>query len=353
MKLIAEHINEVQHFERGQEPFKAMDIGQSAIDRKIIEETDWAVSYNGMKYVVKFIRDYKGFPILVQKFNFGNDDRSYIACSDNAINSKYYSTPEDCIDHVKKTIDFILKRKGLNRKPIRESVNFERGQDPFNAMNIGTFYSIHDFDYPEKLIDWVIDNMPKILKTTKIPDDIISPNNDNIIYPWEYFNKLKDYISKYVTIRGQHTAVDDISIGLLGKLKYMGYKTGFPMIDESVNFERGQDPIKGMNIGNQEALKQQAAKIDWDWKAEDWEWWNYWSHPSLKPKEEIVEIFNYNVNDKSFPIKLSKVISGKLEVRGYYAVSTTGEPYTYDGPDIFEKPEDAIKYVKSIIDEVS
>lgn len=60
-------IRESLNFERNSKPLKKISIGQEAIDKKIIEETDWYKEFPENIQEIELIRDYKGFPILIIK----------------------------------------------------------------------------------------------------------------------------------------------------------------------------------------------------------------------------------------------------------------------------------------------
>ena len=62
--------NESLDFERGLEPKKFMGIGLTAVEKKIIEVTDWYQNLEEVLLVadiVKVIRDFRGFPIIIIK----------------------------------------------------------------------------------------------------------------------------------------------------------------------------------------------------------------------------------------------------------------------------------------------
>ena len=62
MKLVSENINQ---FTREGFPLEKMGIGQTELDKKFIEETDWDVNLDSDKpiAVVKLIRDFYGAPL--------------------------------------------------------------------------------------------------------------------------------------------------------------------------------------------------------------------------------------------------------------------------------------------------
>jgi hypothetical protein len=135
--LVRENIN----FERGLDPKTSMDVGKSMLDRKILEETDWAIDLRKHGFIYEFldlIRDYKGYPILVMK-NKQHEEWPYRAISIVGIFGDYQPTQERALKQIKTTIDGIIN-------PIKESVNFERGIDPKDALELGKKFSDKEND---------------------------------------------------------------------------------------------------------------------------------------------------------------------------------------------------------------
>ena len=72
-------ISERLNFERGGEPIKKMGIGRQVEDQKLIEKIDWSIMIDTIKAIydiVEFIRDYRGYPILILKEK-GKEDTSW------------------------------------------------------------------------------------------------------------------------------------------------------------------------------------------------------------------------------------------------------------------------------------
>ena len=116
-------------------------------------------------------------------------------------------------------------------------------------------------------------------------------------------------------------------------------------LNEVQHFNREGTPLDKLNIGHQEVLKQKAAQIDWDWNFVDYDWVHQRPH-----HEKIIDIIEITQDYKTFPIKICEVFDDvrKLSI-GYYAVSETGEPYSFDGPDIYKDPDEAVEVVKDLI----
>ena len=102
-------------------------------------------------------------------------------------------------------------------------VNFERGQNPLDAMNIGSLYSIHKFENQDDVINWIIKHLPQILKTKEIPEDIIVSQGYYINDL--YINKIEYYINKYTVLeKDKYTTFSFSWNRLYRTLKERGYK---------------------------------------------------------------------------------------------------------------------------------
>lgn len=128
MKIVRESIN----FERGLDPKTSMDVGKSHLDKKIFDQTDWAVNsgtLGNIYEILELIRDYKGYPILVLK-NKQHESWPFRAISVVGVFGDYQPTAYKALKQVKQIIDGILN-------PMKESLNFERGLEPKQSMSIG------------------------------------------------------------------------------------------------------------------------------------------------------------------------------------------------------------------------
>ena len=89
MKIVKETIN----FERGQDPIKSMDIGQTLLDKKFIEEINWDFgTLDDNDEIIELIKDYRGYPILILR------NKNWIAGS--RIMSKYMVSSIAGIEYV-------------------------------------------------------------------------------------------------------------------------------------------------------------------------------------------------------------------------------------------------------------
>ena len=116
-----------------------------------------------------------------------------------------------------------------------QTVNFERGQNPLTSLGVGILNSTKDVNSSEELIDWLIQILPILLKTKKIPSDIISQEGCYINN--KYFNIIAIYIDKKINYIGPAKQIIPKSSstywtekipwvkGLSLKLKKLGFKT--------------------------------------------------------------------------------------------------------------------------------
>ena len=135
MKLVPENIDEALDFERGQDPKKAMDIGQTMLDRKFIEETPWTVSIMDSMEIVELHKNfYKGYPalIMIDHGAIMKTSPRYFANSILGINSKYRGSPKLALENFKDIIKWKIIKKNTF-----ESQEFTREGDPLKKMSVG------------------------------------------------------------------------------------------------------------------------------------------------------------------------------------------------------------------------
>jgi hypothetical protein len=108
---------------------------------------------------------------------------------------------------------------------LHESVNFERGQDPLDAMNIG-IYRIREFETSLLATEWVFHHLLKILKKEKIPKNIIKSKTYQISEP--YLTQIFNYVKEYIQINEKARYFNDtLTLNweyLHDKLKEMGFE---------------------------------------------------------------------------------------------------------------------------------
>lgn len=143
-------IKESLEFERRGEPFKKINIGQEAIDKKIIEEIDWFKEFPENIQEMELIRDYKGFPILIIKHLVKSflDEKSYPKYTGitTFIGTLPYVYKRDAINFMKESIDNYINdedyydpNKISIKKPAEENIKESKGL-------------IYDEDYVDNLL---------------------------------------------------------------------------------------------------------------------------------------------------------------------------------------------------------
>lgn len=110
--------------------------------------------------------------------------------------------------------------KKLNEKFVEDS-------DPVKDLGIGQ----KNFTSADKLISYIIRNLPGILGTDEIPKDIIYPKGAQNLLNWDYYRKIDAHLSKFVKYDNENTdmehycPLDGVYIvnSLYDKLREMGY----------------------------------------------------------------------------------------------------------------------------------
>ena len=136
-KLQAKFIHEAVNFERGLDPRKSMDLGRDALIKKIPWHLDQIDQIGPDLRIAEFISDYRGYPILV--YDLGD---SYQATSTMDYSGLCLSAGV-AVRSMKRRIDTLLRKTDARFKEkfldwdLKENVNFERGLDPKESMEIG------------------------------------------------------------------------------------------------------------------------------------------------------------------------------------------------------------------------
>jgi hypothetical protein len=133
---ILQGLREAQEFQRGLDPKRSMKIGEEAL----IDQIDWDVNvrhtdFNRPTEIIKFIRNYHGYPIVIVKFYHEVSKKDvYIGVSTSGLGrTKFCSSPEVAEFNIKRTI----QRNRIKNQVKNESLDFERGLDPKDTMKIG------------------------------------------------------------------------------------------------------------------------------------------------------------------------------------------------------------------------
>lgn len=96
-----------------------------------------------------------------------------------------------------------IAQKHINEK-------FTQDSDPIKDLGIGVFIK-RDFTTHEKLCNFVLKMLPAILKTSKIPDDIVFlPKYKVGAFKWKYYFKINDYVNRYLSVNNQNVWFNEI-----------------------------------------------------------------------------------------------------------------------------------------------
>lgn len=97
---------------------------------------------------------------------------------------------------------------------------FTEDSDPIKDLGIGLNVK-RNFDNIEQMDQWIVDNLPYILETTKIPTDIIKSRGT--WFPDKYDKKISNYITKYLAINNKtHNEFSWYRMGIQQILKKWG-----------------------------------------------------------------------------------------------------------------------------------
>lgn len=252
----AKLVNENRDFQRGIDPRKKMDIGMSAVWKKIVDETSWGTALEPTVHEVEHVEeDYMGHPIMV------------ISLKDPIMNKEYpYSGVSDfpgSFSTLHHSVNAALEgvKEKIRKREIRnyESVNFERGKDPSEALGVGKLANaqwdyegfFHDTDIEEEYIyrGWPIRIYKRYLKDMKW-------GNSNSPFPEYAATSVKGvtnfgdrYILKWYKRKGYAKRHIQEAIDELEAYRDIARQIRERRTNESVNFERGVDPKEAMRLG--------------------------------------------------------------------------------------------------------
>lgn len=288
--------NESINFERGMDPKRAMKIGEE----KLIDEIDWDVNirhtdFNKPTEVIKFIRDYKGYPVIVVKFYHEVEKKDmYIGVSiSNLGRTQFAKTPKIAERDIKRTIDNILHRHRQD-----ESLNFERGMDPKRALSLGKF-SGSKKEVEEKILKLMneIVSDPSWEGDLNYIDSVIIDKwtdgswNIEIGTP-HHFTQFGKEIKKILKEIGIET-FGRIDTFVRGDYRYYQLPIKPLPITESLDFERGMEPKKSMGIGLTAVEKKIIEVTDWS--------------ENLEGVLQVADIIKIIPDFRGFPIVILKL----------------------------------------------
>lgn len=269
MKLVPENIDEALDFERGQDPKKAMDIGQTMLDRKFIEETPWTVSIMDSMEIVELHKNfYKGYPalIMIDHGAIMKTSPRYFANSILGINSKYRGSPKLALENFKDIIKWKIIKKNTF-----ESQEFTREGDPLKKMSVGqTAIDQHIIDttlWALRKEMWEdTQGRPyefhKLIRNYRgfpillLKDVNIDPKEEsNMSAIWIATSTMSytNWSSSEIYAIGRMKEIIDSLLkkgdaSVQNSIDQFKIKHGEP-VTEKLDFERGGEPIKTMDIG--------------------------------------------------------------------------------------------------------
>jgi hypothetical protein len=336
-----EAISESANFERGLDPKDAMGIGENTrINSKLYrlkeldrEEEDIILQITA---VVEDVERYNGLWITTR--NYPGPQKSYLrnllketglnrylkgileetSCEGN---SYFNCGTREYRYEIKKE----YQKYFIDTDQVNESINFERGMDPKEAMGLGLDKGIIDLiklikDHPN--FDKGSDDYKGHLAfdITKILTNHFRIAYENFVKDWRRYLDILKSNGLYIFVEPEmdFTIFYDEPV-----------VAGKRAINESHNFERGKDPFDAMNIGKKAYLKERASKIQWDW------------YPDPSDVEKVLGLETWKGNNK-YNIKIAR-LKDNLGYTAYYAVSDTGEPYM-ESPTFYETPGEALHF---------
>lgn len=267
--IVPEKIN----FERTGDPIKSMGVGRQIMDEPIIKNTDWARPPEPEQFkIVGLIRDYRGMPILTLE---NKSFPLYTATSDNGIYSAHYESPHEAVHYVKRGIDEYLKKMYLDRdntkRVYEESINFEKKDNPFDALKIGRikWSNLVDFTILQAKKDVKRNSNNRISENSSYKtieaglylriSDIQAYPDKNLSFTYYSYYSLAGAMGKsHHEISGNRMTYQEDGF-IWGSIEELddAFRILQPSeLRESQNFERTGDPMRTLQIG-------QINRTDW------------------------------------------------------------------------------------------
>ena len=380
--IIRENIN----FERGSDPKSVMDLGVISKIKKILNDFNYRTEY------VRYSGIIDGTPYQSNLPNEGSDDVwIYIHYQNNGNKEQFEKDTEwaekfiDYRSFIRGTherwptgyarINTEYKELFLNaQKNLRESLDFERGQDPKKSLRIGTYHLIpqiiEKFEESEFELSQRGEVLDLILNYELSPDHFHNPAGYPK-YDWEFVYLSRDFevailymidLRNSEILRKMEVSNPGIDVEYIDKQNwkitsmspdkiYEEINQDYALIDiadaaeylwnayqkqteeesldneeilESVNFERGMDPKHAMELGSKEALIKKICQLPVGFIDRS-------DHPDTS------KFWNYNHSDgrEWNPHKISDFVSLETLIDVYYEI-TKGNPELREGLD-FER----------------
>lgn len=144
-----------------------------------------------------------------------------------------------------------------------KTINFERGQDPKRAMNVGLYSQLQtEFQNAAELFKYLIKYLDVIVGFhVKFP----IKRSDMGKFTPNIQGPLEEYLSEVVVEDDDYSASGQVyPYGVIDDL--MDYYLSMDMIKESLDFERGHDPKQSIGIGKEATYRKIAQMM----KADGW-----------------------------------------------------------------------------------
>lgn len=285
----ARSIIESVNFQRGKDPKQTLDIGLGItpewweenkeiyyafeeLAKEIGAELE-IIKYGDRRYVsIKSTLAFNKLPMNLICFYDNGELHIRAKQYEGSSGLGLYDTMEECIDRA---------RRFLENDCINESVNFERGQDPKDSLNIGRA-DIRRIQRVEKIADRFG------FKRVPVPadyDEQMWHSEFETLALW-VFDGDDQGDPKSISVALDRLSDDDdddryqiIAVGLVSidedfelsdALSEERKRWRTKKIRESLDFERGQDPKKSLNIGINQKIKDLEERFTYDFPH-----WNY------------------------------------------------------------------------------
>ncbi len=311
MKLVKEHIN----FQRGLDPKAAMGIGyKNMVKNKIIDlyfDGKWS---NENDFDVIQALEYKDHYILLIKNKRKTDPFPYITLY---VNDRYGSestsqaSAEDAIKFAKRAINGFAPLIG-------ESLEFQRGLNPKDAMSIGSI-NLNDVYY--KMVVKPRQEWNKYLDSFKGKKVVF--HVDKSYYSSSYVPNILELIVDKISCNNTgdiYMGNDDDGVWYVDKDKEIFIVN---KIHETMHFERGLDPKRAMDVGGV-VFQEKYDEILKD----PFERWKAYLRSSLQKRTISGDIRVWNPDSRKWlkintPIKIISVIFD----------APVGEEINFEGED--------------------
>ena len=211
------------------------------------------------------------------------------------------------VDVVKILKDHIAKEK--KNKVVKESLNekFVQDSDPIKDLGIGIF-GPNNFNNKEEFYEFLNRNLAYILKKDEIPKVFVMANDTYTQGSMKtyYYDALKDYVNKYVTINGEKLNPRNLvgSLELAQNLKKGVRISAKEEIGNAKNilsekFTEDSDPIEDMGIGIINKIFQVSKKF-------------YSFEAELYSEKEWKKIINWMLEEDHKPWEILAILDNTI-----------------------------------------